>query len=706
MTVLRTPPLLLGAALLFWGWQSGLFLVSALLAVVLESSRVVGLRWELSEKDFRRLWDFCTLLFVTVGVFLFASGEGPQAILGLFANASPASQNYMMQQTAQALMVLFRCLPMILFLFVAAHAYSTWESIPHSVYSLLLRRRLAGTKAPTPARTGGVNPAYPYFAVCLFSSSISVRSDRWFFAGQALLLAWALWSQRSRRYGAAVWVGLLGLTLATGFYTQRGFFEAANWANARGVFWLAQFFRSSTDPRETRTAIGQTGRLKLSGRIVLRVEPKDHQAVPTLLREASYRFFKYPDWAGTGKMRDLEPAQSETNLTTWELAPGQPAQGAVRISQYLTGRGTDARRGLLALPQGIVRIENLNAFQVSTNQLGVVRVDEGPGLVSYDAYHRDGSTLDAPPDGDDLALPHNEDALLTDLVSQLQLSGLSTSEILKQVAGFFRDRFQYSTALPASHVRQRHLTPLASFLTRERAGHCEYFATAAALLLRKANVPARYAVGYAVQERSGRQFVVRERHAHAWCLVWMDNAWHDFDVTPGSWREEEASRASMLEWLSDAWSRLWFEFSRWRWGQSHWRTYAAWGLIPVLLGLLGRLFFGKQWKRFRQEQKRKAAAARWPGSDSEFYRLQATLGRLGRPRNPGESLVDWLQHLSNHPLLAAQREALDRVLRLHYRYRFDPAGLGTAEREELRAQVRTCLELVEAKHYGPGVASR
>ena len=49
--------LLIGIALLVWGWQSGFLLLAALMGVVLEGSRVVSLRWQLTERDFRRLWD-------------------------------------------------------------------------------------------------------------------------------------------------------------------------------------------------------------------------------------------------------------------------------------------------------------------------------------------------------------------------------------------------------------------------------------------------------------------------------------------------------------------------------------------------------------------------------------------------------------------------------------------------------------------------
>ena len=38
---MRTPPLLMGAGLLFWGWQSDLLPAAAIMAVILECSRII-----------------------------------------------------------------------------------------------------------------------------------------------------------------------------------------------------------------------------------------------------------------------------------------------------------------------------------------------------------------------------------------------------------------------------------------------------------------------------------------------------------------------------------------------------------------------------------------------------------------------------------------------------------------------------------------
>ncbi len=44
-------------------------------------------------------------------------------------------------------------------------------------------------------------------------------------------------------------------------------------------------------------------------------------------------------------------------------------------------------------------------------------------------------------------------------------------------------------------------------------------------MLRRLGVPARYAVGYYVHEGNGENhYVVRERDAHAWCLVWNQSS--------------------------------------------------------------------------------------------------------------------------------------------------------------------------------------
>jgi protein-glutamine gamma-glutamyltransferase len=690
-TCLATPPFLLGAALVFWGWQTGLWWAGLAMAVAVEGARWTTFRWEFSEKELRNLWDFTTVLLAAVALFLFASNEGADAVSGLFRDTSPASQYRLVRQGAETALQWFRWSPLVFLLVMLAQAYGTRDKIPFSVFSILLRRRRArqapGQLEPEP----GINVSYPYLAICLFGACMVVRPGPVFFAGFVVLLGWGLWPGRSKRYSPAAWAGMFMAAAALGFGTGLVYQQFSGWANAYGANWLAQFFIGSANPRESRTALGMIGRVQLSGRIILRVQPRSG-VVPDLLREASYHLFSSPNWAGAGRLKDFDNVGETTNQASWDLAPGQKPDGVVTIAQYLTGRGEDARRGLLALPQGAIRLEHLPAFLMSTNRLGVVRVDEGPGLVIYDASYRAGSTMDAPPDKDDLLVPRNEQGVLSNIVTELRLSGKPASDLLRAVGDFFSRDFRYSAWLPAAYRGGTNLTPVGFFLTRDRKGHCEYFATAAVLLLRQAGVPARYATGYAVCERSGREYVVRERHAHAWALVWQDGRWRDFDVTPPSWIEVEEERASWLEWARDAGSRLWFEFSKFRWGQGNVRRYLFWILVPLLAFLLGRMLLGGQWKRLRHKSAARGAGEKWPGLDSEYYRLETALGRAVSPRRPDETAREWLDRLRGQPVYDALGESPRGVLHLHYRLRFDPRGLDEAGRASLRTAVDDCLK--------------
>src|SRR5262249_30107678 len=166
---------------------------------------------------------------------------------------------------------------------------------------------------------------------------------------------------------------------------------------------------------------------------------------------------------------------------------------------------------------------------------------------------------------------------------------------------------------------------------------CEYFATATTLLLREAGIPARYAVGYAVQEKKGRQYLVRERHAHAWCLAWINDAWREVDTTPPGWSQIEASRASFWEAVSDLRSRLWYEFSKWRWGKTEFRKYLLWLVVPLVLLVGARLLLKKQWSR-SQTKPVTTVHLPFPGLDSEFYQVERKLIELGLERRAGETL--------------------------------------------------------------------
>jgi len=700
---MKPPPLLLGATLLFWGWQTEFLLPGALLGVVLESSLVFKARWELSDEDFRRVWQFCTLLVLVAGVYAFNANEGPSSYAGLFQDANVLAQRNASVSSARTALSVLRWLPMIYFPALLAQAYSVRQSVPLTTISFILQRRLKrakrlGQKLP-PVRN--VNLGFAYFSAVLFSASFHASEEPAFFWGVCGLLTWALWAHRSRRFALPIWLVALALAVTMGFFGQRGIGKMQRYLENLSPQWIARFLRRSTDASKSRTNIGKVGELKLSGEIVIRVEPKGPGPVPTYLREASYRQYQSGESWSAGSSRnvsekvDEDPPLDSANYT---LIKGKTNLSAIRIACYLEDYENEAPAGLLPLPPGVARLEKLFAYSLNRNSAGAVMAG-GPRLVVFDALYGPGATIDAPPGGgpkadEDLQVLAKEEAALDRVIDELQLRGRSQTEVLRTLSGFFNERFTYRLWQPSPPRRGATETPLARFLTNDRAGHCEYFATATVLLLRKLGIPARYATGYVVHETSGSGYVVRFRDAHAWTLVWdpAQNHWVDFDTTPASWIKEETKNQSSLQWLRDAWSRLVFEFSKIRWGQGKVREYLLWIMIPGLGLLLYQILFRRGRKRQSKPKSDEDFLTNWPGLDSDFYKLEKEIARRGMPREPSEPLNEWLRRVAMTPDFSELSGPLQELLRLHYRYRFDPLGLSKEDRKALHEQTQVCLE--------------
>lgn len=695
---MRTPPLLLLAVLVFWGWQSEFLLVGAIMGIVLESARFIRLRWDLEEEDFRRIRNFCTLLGLALVVVAFAANqEGGGVNSLLHASAAEATRSVGLSATA-----FLRWLPMTFYLFVAAQIFSEREVVPLSAISDFARYR----RKKTGREERFVNVSYPYFIVCLFSAGIHAnQGTHTYFFGQAILIVWALWSLRSRRYGIAAWLGTLVLVLGIAYTGHLGISQLRQMMEGYNVKWLARFMRQKTDAALSSMSIGQIGELKLSPRIVIRLQPKDGGAPPDYLREATYRIYRSQKqtWHVGDLKNEFGTLTPERDGTTWILLPAKTNTSVVNIASYLSGwsRELDAPDGLLPLPNGSSRLEHLAAFSLKANPNGAV-LASGPGLVIFDAYYGPGATIDAPPASTnfDLNVPTNEIPALDQVISEMNISGATDDRKLLAVQSFFASKFTYSAWQGADKLARTNETVLSRFLLNSRSGHCEYFATATVLLLRQLKIPARYAVGYVVHEKSGHGYVVRGRDAHAWCLAWdeRDKTWVDFDTTPASWVAEEGKRASPMEWLSDVSSWIGFQFAKFRWGQTNLRQYLLWTLLPVLLLLLYQIIFRRGRKRRRQfKVDSRSTTVSWPGLDSEFYQLERRLAARGVARQPSEPLSDWLTRALAEPALADLRQSLQELLRLHYGHRFDPQGLSEQERESLTRQAMDCLAALSRK---------
>lgn len=99
--------------------------------------------------------------------------------------------------------------------------------------------------------------------------------------------------------------------------------------------------------------------------------------------------------------------------------------------------------------------------------------------------------------------------------------------------------YGYTTDLQTSPRVEAGADPVEGFLFDIREGHCEYFASSMAMLLREMNVPTRVVNGYygAHYNEVGEFYAVRQADAHSWVEVWIDGpGWVTFDPTPPAGR--------------------------------------------------------------------------------------------------------------------------------------------------------------------------
>ncbi|HEX9184134.1 MAG TPA: transglutaminase family protein [Burkholderiales bacterium] len=628
------PPLLVAAATLFWGWQSGNFLIAVPLALLLEAPRWLRLRFALEPADYARISDLCTVFFVGLAIVIGANRGVSQGVIGAF-----------------------QWLPAVLAPILLAQRFGAGDRVPLTALFRYMRKQ----KERNPAlAVPMVDTAGVYVALCVISAGVGNAQPLGYYVGAALLAAWALFALRPAHARLRAWLPMFAAAAALGYAMHVGIAGLQSWVGGMIAEWHMR--RLESDPTRSITDIGAVGRLKQRDLILARITgaPRDIDRA-RLLHRASYNAYVETIWVG--RRTSHADLQADEGGATWTLAQA-PGDGRLTIAMR-----TERRRTVLALPPGTTRLTGLAATEARRNGLGVILAAVDGDWIQFGAEFDDAIRNYDPPAIDDDALPLHERETFARLASELGLRGLPPAQAMQRVMRHFAG-FRYSLWRDAPPPKGT--TALADFMTRTQSGHCEYFAAAATLLLRAAGVPARYATGYALVEYSDLEqaYIVRARHAHAWTRVWLGDRWVDLDPTPPDWLGIETDR------LAPAWERL-ADYLRWatyRWEQREalQASNAWWGVLAVLVVILAwRVLRGK--RVAGGVSKDEAAAARpYPGADSEFYEL--TMGLP--PRDAGETLTTWLGRVAPG--------RYEEALRLHQRYRFDPRGLDRAERERLR----------------------
>ncbi len=652
---MKTPPLLIAAALLFWGWETGLWLWAFLMAAALEASRLIKARWEMGDSDLNRICDLCLVLLVGAGTVLFST-EDRLVIIFKFA----------------------QWLPFCFYPVALAQCYGDRPTLPLSAFSWLLRRI-----PQSPLSRISFNFSYGYFAICVLGASASTRADQFFYAGVSVLILLALASVRPKRVSWTVWIVLAVSVLLCGRLSHQGLRQLQNRMETALGGWIADFFRATSDRRDRRAFIGLGG-IKLSPKILLRVRVPPDMVPPGLLREDAYDSYRKGAW--TAGSNDFGQVYLTTNGTA-ALLPPRKIFSKVEIALYFTDG-----EGALPLPHGTFEIEDFDGL-LFTNRLGVAALQAGPSLLAFQADYWPGTCMDDPPGPADLEVPDDETNILKIVAAEAGLDPMNDErQNIRALSRFLRDKFRYSLNISNRGMRNRQQSALNRFLRDSRAGHCAYFATATVLLLRQAGIHARYITGYAVPQsaRHGDTYLVRERHRHAWALVWHSDtqAWEQIDNTPSSWAGVAEDSIPWWEPVSDFMSNMYFDFSKWRLGKTSFSRYTQWALAPLILYLLWRILSTRRRVQTAPGAADGPSEPAWPGLDSELYLIDRRLAPIHLSREPNEPLSLWQQRLQT---AFPASPALSDIFDMHRRLRFDPRGLQSRDREALRRQAAQWL---------------
>ena len=160
-----------------------------------------------------------------------------------------------------------------------------------------------------------------------------------------------------------------------------------------------------------------------------------------------------------------------------------------------------------------------------------------------------------------LALPPDLPERIRTLAAEWTRGLATPLERARSIERHLRTEFRYDLSSPSGKSKQ----PLDDFLFESKRGHCEFYSTAMAVMLRTLDVPTRNVTGFigGSYNRFGRFYAVRQGDAHSWVEVFIDEqGWMTFDPTPpgdaapkseigGAW----AYVRDFLEATSQRWER-------------------------------------------------------------------------------------------------------------------------------------------------------
>ncbi len=145
------------------------------------------------------------------------------------------------------------------------------------------------------------------------------------------------------------------------------------------------------------------------------------------------------------------------------------------------------------------------------------------------------------------------------LAKKVTQSAMNNFDRAEELERYLKQNYRYTLDLPA--VRES--DPIAQFLFETRRGHCEYFASSMAVMLRVLGIPSRLVNGFQTGEYNavGNDFIVRESDAHSWVEAYFQNyGWVPFDPTPSVAQPKPAAAWITLNHYLDAMELFWINW--------------------------------------------------------------------------------------------------------------------------------------------------
>ena len=269
-----------------------------------------------------------------------------------------------------------------------------------------------------------------------------------------------------------------------------------------------------------RVDLDSFGAAKRSDRVILRLSADRELAPEDSLRLREAVFTDYLDGVWTRDPRI--GARRGERAAHGAAPPGERPGRAATISVDLNVLG----QGFLFLPYGssAVEVERGRAAELPD---GVMQVSSARGPVRYRAEVR---RMPARGAGRGAISPADVPAEIQTYALALTAGLSEPRAIARRIAEHFAKDFVYTLDPPRGAG-----DPLVHFVLRSKAGHCEYFASAAAMMLTARGIPARLVTGsYGGEEGLlSRTVVVRAPNLHAWVEADLDGTgFQVFDPTP------------------------------------------------------------------------------------------------------------------------------------------------------------------------------